>query len=265
MAARPTSYEPLPRSSHAAIAVDNKLHMWGGWHGSKEKSQEVADKIEMFDISTELWEQKPTHGTPPPGLYDTAYTVVGSSLFVFGGSDGVSHHNTLFKLDLRSFQWEWVQVSNPSSSPQKKDSCMMVSYGYNQLVIFAGYTATGGGRTDELHAFDLDKGEYSLCTKPQAKQYFIFHVHGAVRKFRCYIWSDCQGFFQLFVQGAKWEYYSGAGKSVFMCKACRGVRGHAPPGNLIRHNLVESGTVFTQTQFTIYCVIKAFIIVLHVK
>ena len=187
MAARRTSYEPLPRAHHAAVAVDNKLHMWGGWAGSKEKSREEADKIEMFDISkelwggfggsqeesrelapklevldisTELWEQKPTDGTPPPGLWNTAYTVVGSCLFVFRGSEGVSRHNTLFKLDLHTFQWEEVQVSNPYYGPQRKHGCGMVSYGDNQLVLFAGYT--GNVWTDEVHAFDLDKGEYSL-------------------------------------------------------------------------------------------------------
>ena len=174
MAAHHTSYEPLPRSLHAAVAVDNKLHMWGGSAGSRKKSREEADKIEVFDISKELWEQKPTHGTPPPGLWGTAYTVVGSSLYVFGGEDGVSRHNTIFKLDLRSFQWEQVQVSNPSSGPQKKAGCRMVSYGDNQLVIFGGYTDSA--HTDELHVFDLDKGEYSLCTKPQAKQYYMVHV-----------------------------------------------------------------------------------------
>ena len=50
----------------------------------------------------------------------------------------------------------------------------------------------------------------------------------------------------------------------------RGVRGHAPLGNFnfwpfIRRNLVKSGTVFAQTSFAIYCVIKAFIIDLHVN
>ena len=177
MAAHHTSYEPLPRSAHAAVAVDNKLHMWGGRAESREKSQELTKQVEVFDISTELWEQKPTHGTPPPGLWGTAYTVVGSSLFVFGGydGDGVSWHNTLFKLDLLSFQWEQVQVSNPSSGPQRKSGCRMVSYGDNQLVIFGGYTGSSV-RTDELHIFDLDKGEYSLCTKPQAKQYYMVHV-----------------------------------------------------------------------------------------
>ena len=177
MAAHHTSYGPLPRSQHAAVAVDNKLHMWGGRAESREKSQEEAKQVEVFDISKELWEQKPTYGIPPLGLRGTAYTVVGSCLFVFGGSgwDGVSWHNTLFKLDLLSFQWEQVQVSNPSTGPQKKDGCRMVSYGDNQLVIFAAYTGSSV-RTDELHIFDLDKGEYSLCTKPQAKQYYMVHV-----------------------------------------------------------------------------------------
>ena len=164
MAARHRSCEPLPRCSHAAVAVDNKLHMWGGLTGSWEKSREVAQKLEVFDISTEHWEQKPTRGTPPPGLSNTAYAVVGSCLFVFGGWDGVSRHNSLFKLDLHTYQWEQVRVSNPSSGPQKKTGCGMVSYGDTQLVVFAG--CTGSAYTDELHVFDLNKGEYSLCTKP---------------------------------------------------------------------------------------------------
>ena len=164
MAAHHRSYEPLPRRSHAAVAVDNKLHIWGGWAGSKEKSREVAQNLEVFDISTEQWEQKLTHGTPPPGLCDTAYTVVGSCLFVFGGWDGGSCHNSLFKLDLHTFQWEKVHISNPTSGPQEKRGCRMVSYGDNQLVVFAG--RMDSGRTDELHVFHLNKGEYSLCTKP---------------------------------------------------------------------------------------------------
>ena len=164
MAAHHTSYEPLPRSDHAAVAVDNKLHMWGGWTGSKEKSREVVQKVEVFDISTEQWEKKLTHGTLPPGLYNTAYAVVGSCLFVFGGYGGVSRHNTLYKLNLRTFQWEPVKVLNPSNGPQKKSGSGMVSYGDNQLVVFAGWM--GSEYTDELHVFDLNKGEYSLCTKP---------------------------------------------------------------------------------------------------
>ena len=173
MAAHHTSYEPLPRYDHAAVTVDSKLYMWGGFAGF-EKSRELTKYIEVFDISTELWEQKPTHGTPPPGLYDTAYTVVGSCLFVFGGYDGVSYHNSLFKLDMHTYQWKRMRVSNPSSGPQRKRGCGMVSFGDNQLVVFAG--SMGSAWTDELHVFALDKGGYCLGTNPQALQYYTVHV-----------------------------------------------------------------------------------------
>ena len=159
MAAHHTSYEPLHRGSHAAIALGSKLHMWGGLVArSIEKSRELTQYVEVFDVATELWDQKLTHGTPPPGMINTAYTVVGTCLFVFGGFDGVSRHNSLFKLDLQTYQWEQVQASNLSSGPQKKGGCRMVSYGDNQLVVFAGRTESGG-TTDELHVFNLDKSE----------------------------------------------------------------------------------------------------------
>ena len=59
----------------------------------------------------------------------------------------------------------------------------------------------------------------------------------------------------------------GGGKYESVCKACGKLEGlgHASLGSFefapfIRRNLMESGTVFTQTYFTIYCVIKASIL-----
>ena len=52
------------------------------------------------------------------------------------------------------------------------------------------------------------------------------------------------------------NYWGGGGGQVCIhmqsMRQTRGVRGHAPPGNFdfgifMRHNLVESGTVFAQT------------------
>lgn len=171
MAASSITYEPLPRDNHAAVAVGSKLHVWGGWAGWKEKSQELSTTIEVFDITTELWEQIPTHGTQPPGLWNTAYTVVGMSLYIFGGWDGVSCHNSLYKLDLHIFQWEKVKITDPSTGPQRKFGSGMVSYRDNKLVIFAGFTDSG--TTDELHVFNLDNGEYE-CNEAMIK--VIVHV-----------------------------------------------------------------------------------------
>ena len=162
MAAHHTIYEPLPRERHAVVAVGSKLHMWGGNAGSDVKSREMTQSVEVFDITKELWERKKImHGNPTPGLWNTAYAVVGTCLFVFGGFDGKSRYNSLYKLDLKIFQWKQVRASNPSNGPQRKSGCRMVSYGENKLVVFAG--DTDNGRTDELHIFKLDTGEYQYC------------------------------------------------------------------------------------------------------
>ena len=150
-----SGYEPLPRSGHAAVTVGSKLCLIGGYAGSNEKSLQLVTTVEVFDISTEMWEKVPTHGTPPPGLWNSAYTVVGTSLYSFGGTDFC--HNDLHKLDLSTFNWELVKASNSSSGPQKKRGSGMVSYRDNQLVIFAGNTDSG--LTDELHVFNLEKSE----------------------------------------------------------------------------------------------------------
>ena len=152
-----SSYEPQPRCEHVAVPVGRNLNVWGGNAGSGEKSQDLATTVEVFDVSTNLWKRNPTNGVPPPGLFGTAYTVVGTSLYVFGGRDrNDCLQNSLYKLDLFSFQWEEIRPANSSSGPQKKQSSRMVPCGDNQLLVFAGCTASG--YTDELHLFDLAKG-----------------------------------------------------------------------------------------------------------
>ena len=45
--------------------------------------KDVASNVDVFDVTTELWEQKTINGTPPPGLANTANTVVGTCLYSF--------------------------------------------------------------------------------------------------------------------------------------------------------------------------------------
>lgn len=78
-------------------------------------------------------------------------------MFVFGGYNGESRYNSLYKLNLQTLKWEQVRVLNPSDGPQRKSGCRMVSFEENKLVLFAG--DTGNGRTNELHIFKLETGE----------------------------------------------------------------------------------------------------------
>ena len=130
---------------------------------------------------------------PMAPLCDTAYTVVGSRLFVFGeydgGWDGISAHNTLLQAEPTHLS---VGEGETPLVPHRRSraACRMVSYGNHQLVVFAGWTCSASTdelSTDELHVFYLDKGEYSLYMYQTTSQAKSYGSRGAVRKFRCYV------------------------------------------------------------------------------
>ena len=156
MAGHHSNYEPLSRFGHTAVALGSKLCVWRGV-GPNKNLEEIASTVEEFDVPTELWEQKSIHGTPPPGLANSASTVLGISLYSFGGFDGKFASSTFHQIDLHTLQWKDLMVQNPSSGPQGKIGSRMVSFGDNQLIIFAGKGVSGC--TNELHIFNIDRGE----------------------------------------------------------------------------------------------------------
>ena len=165
--------EPSPRWGQFSAVVEGKLCVYGGRTKDfvKEKSG-LASSVHSFDGLLESWYSEDTGGVPPPGLYGGACASVGRHVYVYGGHDGSARQGFLHQLDTRT--WTWKQLS--SSGPMRKTGCKMVAYGSN-LVLFGGrgipsgptqpgaefvkssnYT-DGRGWTNELHTFDLIKGE----------------------------------------------------------------------------------------------------------
>ena len=62
----------------------------------------------------------------------------GSILYVYGGWDGQKAHNSLHKLNLKTFAWSEVKVENPDEAPPEMSGCGLVAHG-NRLVLFGGY------------------------------------------------------------------------------------------------------------------------------
>ena len=171
--------EPSPRWGQLSAVVEGKLCVYGGrtedFH--KEKSR-LASSVYSFDPFLESWSASKCSGVPPPALYRSACASAGHHVYVYGGYDGSDLQGSLHELDTRT--WTWKQLS--SSGPMmRKAGCGIVVYG-SKLVLFGGYgiqsgptqpgaefvkssTFTGGrGWTNELHTFDLIKGEGDIVT-----------------------------------------------------------------------------------------------------
>ena len=173
-------YEPTPRFSHGAAAVERKCYLWGGsvQDFSESSRRKLASTIDIFDPDLETWEEHHTTGAPPPGLVHGACTSLLNSLYWFGGYDGSSYYNSLHRLDTTTLEWRELQPLNQADGPMRKIWCGMVSFSQDRLVIFGGYCIPTSlcnqpgatfikdtfdserGLSNELHIFDITR---SMC------------------------------------------------------------------------------------------------------
>ena len=169
-------YEPTPRASHGAAAVGRRCYLWGGrvQDLSEGGRRKLASTVDIFDPYWKTWEEHPTTGVPPPGLYLGACTSQLGSVYWFGGWDGSSYYNSLHKLDTTTLEWRELHPINQASRPMIKACCGMVSFFQNRLAVFGGYGISTGpiqpgatfvkdcftseiGWSNELHVFDITK------------------------------------------------------------------------------------------------------------
>ena len=136
--------------------------------------------VETFDPFLEMWEQQPTTGSPPLGLCTGACSSLMDSLYSFGGIDGRKYHNSLHCLSTSVREWRELGESNPQDGPMEKRLCRMVTFNNDALALFGGYgiprgtiqpgssfiknEADGSGWTNELHLFNVNKGNVCIFT-----------------------------------------------------------------------------------------------------
>lgn len=165
--------EPSPRWGQVSAVVDGNLCVWGGGTNDLTADKtELASSVHVFNPSLESWSEHKCNGVPPLGLYRGACASAGHHIYVYGGLNGSQYQASLHQLNTRS--WTWKELSG--AGPMKKYGCRMLKYG-SKLVLFGGYGIPSGpaqpgadfvksnkyidgrGWTNDLHAFDLIKGE----------------------------------------------------------------------------------------------------------
>ena len=180
-------YVPTKRSYHSTHIVGDYLYMWGGAidglprvHDNEVK-QRMTSVIEVFHLPTGRWEQRPTNGKLPLGVWGYASTVISNRIYYFGGycNHDECRYNSLNSLITDSLTWNELFPTNPSMGPMMKSSCGMISLTFNKvdyLLVVGGYglrptslqsgaqysnklTLGGNVRTNEHHYYQLSSGK----------------------------------------------------------------------------------------------------------
>ena len=181
--------EPYPRYGHLSAAVEGKFCVWGGHTNNFwEERDRIISSFDSFDPLKECWTSKSCSGlrSGRHGTINCASASVGRFIYMYGGSDEVKWHSSLYRLNTRSGKWKELS----GIGPMKKVGCSMVATS-EKLVLFGGdgfssgplqpgakfvrckRIADGRGATNELHVFDLKEGIITSC----------------IVLFRCWFWG----------------------------------------------------------------------------
>ena len=162
--------------------------MWGGRQPDlplvhdNEKKKSMSSVMEVYGLESGRWEQKPTTGTPPLGVWGYASAVIGREIFFFGGHCGHDecYHNSLFSFNVYTFNWKELSPTSPHHGPMMKRRCGMVAVqleGEAYLVVIGGSNGKGqqpgaqrGAQYEsdvnyqycnEIHYYKLSSGQYN--------------------------------------------------------------------------------------------------------
>jgi len=136
---------PVELASHSALLHGNHLVLFGGT--GVPFGEAASNQLHVCHLPTLEWTRVCCTGQLPICIYGHTMTVLGSSLYVFGGTTGWEYNADLHRLDLTSFMWDFVEVSG--LRPDGRYRHEVASFGREMFVF-------GGGRSNEVWCVIID-------------------------------------------------------------------------------------------------------------
>ncbi|MCH8294314.1 hypothetical protein IH992_24800, partial [Candidatus Poribacteria bacterium] len=130
---------PSKRFGAAAVAVDGKIYVIGGWAAGFHTSV-----VEMYDPATDTWQKR---ANVPRGLGNTGFASVDGKIYLFGGSADVVL-STTYEYD--PVTDKWTQKANiPAPRLLLPASALD-----GKIYLIGGDTHGGGGPTTSVLVYD---------------------------------------------------------------------------------------------------------------
>ncbi|OMP09375.1 Kelch-type beta propeller [Corchorus olitorius] len=96
---------PVPRDSHSAVAIGNKLVVYGGDCGDRYHGD-----VDIFDMDTLTWSRLAVQGSLPGVRAGHAAVNIGTKVFIIGGVGDKHYYNDVWILDVNACSWAQLDI-----------------------------------------------------------------------------------------------------------------------------------------------------------
>ena len=150
--------------------IGDNLYLWGGIdvpfvHNNDEKRR-LTSQIAIFNITSGIWNSRPTNGCPPLGVKGYLCTSSNTKLYFFGGwcHHDSCYHNSLNELDISTLTWTQLQSTNDSITVMKRGYGGIMSSeqaGHHCLSVIGGYGSSPSTHLPQAQYYLLPNGKVS--------------------------------------------------------------------------------------------------------
>ena len=148
---------PNPRGGHAAIVMDDKIHLIGGGNSVST----IADHSQ-YDPATDSWQDL---APLPRSEGSPAAVVVDGKIYAIGGRSGFSDFGDMYIYDPMTDTWS----TGPSIEPRGTAGAVFYCGG---IYLFGGESQSERKNLDDVLRFDLERNVWETVTSmPNARNF----------------------------------------------------------------------------------------------
>lgn len=122
---------PAPRDSHTAVAVENRLVVYGGDCGDH-----YLGEVDILDLDTLTWSRLVIEGSCSPGVRAGHATVsIDCKVYIIGGVGDRAYYNDVWMLDTNTCSWTQLDVGGQQPQGRFSHSAVLAD---SDIAIYGG-------------------------------------------------------------------------------------------------------------------------------
>ncbi|ONK63216.1 uncharacterized protein A4U43_C07F12590 [Asparagus officinalis] len=121
---------PAPRDSHTAVAIGNKLIIYGGDCGDRYHGE-----VDILDLEVMTWSRLPVQGSSPGVRAGHAAVNIGTKVYIIGGVGDKQYYSDVWVLDSDTCSWSQLDIRGQQPQGRFSHTALITNH---DIAIYGG-------------------------------------------------------------------------------------------------------------------------------